>query len=449
MISTLATLWRVKEIRQKILFTLYILLIYRFGTFVPVPGVNVQELGKMFSDATASAGQDAVGTAVKMVQLFSGGAMARFSLFTLGIMPYISASIIMQIMTAVTPSLKAMQEEGPSGQNRLKFYTRLLTIAICLVQGFGYISLLAAQSRGGNADLILDDNFLWRFQTVFMWTAGAMFVMWLGDQISWKGIGNGASLLIMAGIVVELPAALTVLFNPDQFNQASDPAMIPVILLIYLAMIVGIVFITLAQRRIPIHMAKHVRGMKMSLGSRNFLPLRVNQAGVMPVIFAAVVMQFFGMFLQFLSSRSPEIIGPIESTFQRGPNLGYVLAQLSLIIFFAYFYTAMTFNPKEMADNLKKQGHFVPGLRPGKHTADFLEKVMNRVVLAGAVFLAIIDIVPVVGTGSGVQQLVASFMGGTGLLIVVGVALDLMQKLETEITMRNYEGFMKKRRGRN
>jgi preprotein translocase subunit SecY len=245
--------------------------------------------------------------------------------------------------------------------------------------------------------------------------------------------------------------ALITLFNSKEVSGVQyDPALVLLILLVYLAMIVGIVFITLAQRRIPIHMAKHVRGMRMSLGARNFLPLRVNQAGVMPVIFASVVMQFVGVILSKLSESDllRTAVSPIASQMQRGAHFGYVTTEVMLIIFFAYFYTAMTFNPKEMADNLKKQGHFIPGIRPGKHTAEFLEKVMNRVVIAGAIFLAFIDVLPVLATGGGIQSLVARFMGGTGLLIVVGVALDLMQKLETEITMRNYQGFMKQRRNR-
>ena len=446
MIKTLTNLWKIKDLRNKIIFTMVMLAIYRFGTFVPVPGVNLSQLELLFDKfSEQSEGQ---GKVASMIMLFTGGAAARFSIFLLGIMPYISASIIMQVLTFTFAPLKALQEEGPGGQNKIKNYTKLLTVLICMVQGFMMIQVLMAQQNTFDLNVIENpDSIWWKFQAVVAFTAGTMFVMWLGDQISYRGIGNGASLIIMAGIVIQLPPALIEIFS-GTLNE-GNPEVKAIILAVYALMIVGIVLITLAQRRIPIQMAKHVRGMKMSMGERSFLPLRVNQAGVMPVIFASVVIQFLDMLFRIDFIQTAPYMQPITSTMSRGVNFGFVVLQVTLVIFFSYFWTAMQFNPKEMAENLKKQGHFIPGIRPGKHTSEFLEKVMTRVVLAGAIFLAFIDITPALVEGStNLTGMVTSFMGGTGLLIVVGVALDLMQKLETEMTMRNYQGFTTKKRRR-
>lgn len=448
MIGTMANLWRIKEIRSKIMITLLMLGIYRLGTFIPLAGVDGHALKAYYEGMVSDAGGTA--TLTRMLSLFSGGAMFRFSVFALGIMPYISASIIMQILVAVTPSLKAIQEEGPAGQERIKLFTKFAAIVISIIQGIMFLGFLNNINRGLEEPVIVSAGLWWNIQTIATWTAGTLFLMWMGDQISVHGIGNGSSLIIMSGIVVQLPVAIISLLSPDTAGIQRDPLSSLVILVVYFLMIVGIVFITMAQRRVPIQMAKHVRGNRMSQGGamRSYLPLRVNQAGVMPVIFASVVLQFSGVLFNYLADLNGFIFNPIKDQINPGAHFGYVMVNITLIIFFAYFYTAMVFNPKEMSENLKKQGHFIPGIRPGGHTADFLESLMNRVVLAGAVFLALIDVTPVLATGSGVQSVVAQFMGGTGLLIVVGVALDLMQKLETEMTMRNYQGFMRQRRGR-
>jgi preprotein translocase subunit SecY len=444
MIKKLTDIWQIKDLRGKIIFTMVMLLIYRFGTYVPVPGIDLGQLKLMFDKIEAGGGAE--DKLASMLLLFTGGAVLRFSIFLLGIMPYISASIIMQVMTFVYAPLKKLQEEGPAGQNKIKNYTKFLTVGICIVQGFMMINVLLNQQNVHDLQIILyPDSIWWKVLAVTAFTAGGMFILWLGDQISYRGIGNGASLIIMAGIVIQLPPALISIFS-EQVGSNTDGAGRVMIIFTYIAMIVGIVLITLAQRRIPIQMAKHVRGMKMSMGEKSFLPLRVNQAGVMPVIFAAVVIQFLNVLFALNMVSSTPFMHPIMATFDRGLVFGFVVLKVTLVIFFSYFWTAMQFNPKEMAENLKKQGHFIPGIRPGKHTSDYLEKVMTRIVLAGAVFLAFIDISPaLIEDGFNLTQMVTNFMGGTGLLIVVGVALDLMQKLDTELTMRNYEGFATKK----
>jgi preprotein translocase subunit SecY len=422
-LSTILSAFTVSEIRKKLAFTALLLAIYRLGAHVPVPSVNT---------AAVEAVQDSFGGSniLGFLNLFSGGGLSRIALFALGIMPYITASIILQLLTVVVPSLEKLQKEGEVGQQRITQYTRYLTVGLAFGQAIGYVFLFKSFTATAGQPLI--DNF--DAPTVFLivtcLTCGCILVMWLGELITQRGIGNGISLMIFASIISGLPNGVQAWWtNGDQVFKVMMPFMA-------LAVIAAVVFIQEGQRRIPIQYAKRVIGRRMSGGGQTYLPLRVNMAGVIPVIFAASIMAFPPTVGQLITSDQNNGF----ATFFSPNGWAYIVGETIFIILFTYFYTAVTFNPVDQADNLKKYGGFIPGVRPGRPTAEFLDRVLARLTFPGALYLAAVAALPTIL----INQTSANFyFGGTSLLIVVGVALDTMKQLEAQLMMRNYEGFLK------
>ncbi|HYW80933.1 MAG TPA: preprotein translocase subunit SecY [Thermoguttaceae bacterium] len=441
----------IPELRTKILLTLGLLAIYRIGWQIPLPIVDPAK--SLFSESSGG-----MGAMLAQVATFSASQLSQATIFGLGIMPYISASIIFQLLGSVYPPLERLQKEGESGRKKINEYTRYATVLLCLGQSWFYVGVLIRNGmvHEGMLDAAGGLSFGWQLTAVMTMTAGTVFLMWLGEQIDEYGIGNGISLLIMAGILARMPRAGLTLIQPmieqGGFQLGSGKGQIGVDTLLVLAVlfvgvIVGVVFITQGQRRIPTQSAKHVRGRRVYGGSRQYLPLRVNQAGVMPIIFASSLLLFPSVIFGFLSqtlSNYPSL-NYIAGIFSRGQGFVYNVLYVGLIYFFCYFWTAITFNPKDMSDNLKNYGTFIPGYRPGKRTADYLEKVMVRITYVGAGFLALVAIIPtIIGGAMGVDYSVASFFGGTGLLIAVSVAFDLVQKIDSHLVMRNYRGLLEK-----
>ena len=414
--QSLVNAWKIPDLRGKLLFTAGILAIYRFGCHVPVPGVDVSALRDFFEGGGAGV--------LGLLDLFSGGALNKVAIMALGIMPYITASIIMQLLTVVIPKLEELQKEGEQGQKVITKYTRLLTVVLSLVQSVGYIFLF--QQYHALPDLDLPKGML----IVITLTAGATAVMWLGELITARGIGNGMSILIFISIVSRLPQGISMFINSMSFGSKIG------FIVIALGVIVGVIWITSGERRIPVQYAKRVVGRRMMGGASTFIPLKVNMAGVIPVIFASSVMLIPTTFAQYLP-------GGQNSWFTKalGPSsFPYIIGEAALIFLFTYFYTAVTFNPIDQADNLKKYGGFVPGVRPGRPTAEFLDRVLTRLTFPGALFLAAIAVLPwILFRYMNVQF----YFGGTSLLIVVGVALDTMRQMEAQLLMRHYEGFLK------
>jgi preprotein translocase subunit SecY len=420
MIATVLNAFRVADIRKKLLFTAALLALYRLGAFIPVPGVNVEALDQISENY---AGSDVLG----FLNLFTGGGLSRIAIFALGIMPYITASIILQLLTVVSPSLEKLKNEGEVGQQKITQYTRYLTVGLASAQAIGYVFLF--RSQGNSAGTPVFDNFSpgGVILVVVCLTAGCVLLMWMGELITQRGIGNGISLMIFASIVSGLPNGIQAWWtNPDQVFKVMMP-------FVALGVIAAIVFMQEGQRRIPIQYAKRVIGRRMSSGGQTYLPLRVNMAGVIPVIFAASIMAF------------PPTLGQLTgaqglATFFSPNGWAYIVGETVFIIVFTYFYTAVTFNPVEQADNLKKYGGFIPGVRPGRPTAEFLDRILARLTFPGALYLAAVAALPTVL----INQTSANFyFGGTSILIVVGVALDTMKQLEAQLMMRNYEGFLK------
>ncbi|MEX2170886.1 MAG: preprotein translocase subunit SecY [Pirellulales bacterium] len=444
--------WQIPELRQKILLTLLMLGIYRIGFQIHLPMINSQ------AAAAQSEQTGGIGDILRQVAVFSASELDQATIFGLGIMPYISASIIFQLLGSVYPPLERLQKEGEAGRKKINEYTRYATVVLCIIQSYFYLpyiesreGLIHAQFLNASGDLLWN----WKFIAVMVMTAGTIFLMWLGEQIDEFGIGNGISLLIMAGILARMPGAGYQLLQQSTLNLGEtgklDPAKLMLLAVIFVAVVVGVVFITLGQRRIPMQSAKHVRGRRVFGGTRQYLPLRVNQAGVMPIIFASSLLMFPMLIVTQLAAVTA---GGAEDSWWRGFlqwanevfNYGtypYNVSYLILIYFFCYFWTAITFNPKDMAENLKNFGSFIPGYRPGKRTADYLEKVMVRITYVGAGFLAAIAIVPVIiNQALDVDLNIASFYGGTSLLIAVSVAFDLVQKIDSHLVMRNYKGLL-------
>lgn len=445
-------IFTIPELRQKILLTLLFLAIYRVGFAIPLPFVDQSKM-------TAAMGAGgALGNVLNFVSMFSGGNLSHATVFGLGIMPYISASIIFQLLGAVYPPLEKLQKEGESGRKKINEYTRYATVLICLFQAFMYVQYImgpASQGKQGwGLDLYKDSNLAWLSMVVTL-TCGTIFLMWLGEQIDEYGIGNGISLIIMGGIVARIPAATSSLFFENGHFKDSVFTLgggggggrdmsfekLVVLVVLFVTVVVGVVAITKAQRRIKTQSAKHVRGRRVFGGTNQWLPLRVNQAGVMPVIFASSLLVLpyflFGLVTQATDWGWSRVL---QETFER-QGYWYTIMFIAMIYVFCYFWTAMMFNPKEMANNLKDNGSFIPGYRPGKRTAEYLERVMIRITYVGAAFLAIIAVTPTIITNTmNVDPNVASFYGGTGLLIVISVALDLVQKINSHLVMRNYPG---------
>ncbi len=447
-------IFTIPELRQKILLTLALLAIFRVGQQITLPMVDHTRMTAAFSEG----GNQGIGDLLNQISTFSGTDLSQATIFGLGIMPYISASIIFQLLGSVYPPLEKLQKEGESGRKKINEYTRYATVVLCLGQSWVYLGVVI--SRGWIHDEFLVNGslpFIWQLTGVMTMTAGTVFLMWLGEQIDEYGIGNGISLLIMAGILARMPfAGYEELIKPIQehgFELGGNAGNVGVdsllvLALLFVAVVVGVVLITQGQRRIPTQSAKHVRGRKVYGGTRQYLPLRVNQAGVMPIIFASSLLLFPTVIFSYLANAYPESsiwtnLGHVFGRSERSwtYNICYVL----LIYFFCYFWTAISFNPKDMSDNLKDYGTFIPGYRPGRRTADYLEKVMVRITYVGAGFLAIVAILPtLVSSFLPVQYGVASFYGGTSLLIAVSVAFDLVQKIDSHLLMRNYKGLLEK-----
>jgi preprotein translocase subunit SecY len=450
---TIIAIFSIPELRQKILITILFLVIYRIGFHVPLPFINQYEMLKSLQGQQ----QTALGQVLGFVSMFSGGNLSNGCIFGLGIMPYISSSIIFQLLASVYPPLEKLQKEGESGRKKINEYTRYATVPICLVQSWFVVRHLMEGGTGGMGWGIPEYTAWYSILCgVLLMTTGTIFLMWLGEQIDEYGIGNGISLIIMAGILARLPdATRTLLFDTTATGIHLKESIftlggtgganvsfekLVVLIILFVAVVVGVIAITKGQRRIPTQSARHIRGRRVYGGTRNYLPLRVNQAGVMPVIFASSLLMVPFFLFNALQATGWGWARVLYDAFQRQ---GYVynVCYIALIYFFCYFWTALIFNPKDMANNLKDYGTFIPGYRPGKRTAEYLERVMLRITYIGAAFLAVIAIVPsVIQFSMTIDYRIASFYGGTGLLIVVSVALDLVQKINSHLVMRNYPG---------
>lgn len=438
----------IPELRRKIFLTLGLLAIYRVGFWIPLPIVDQSQSG-LFKESGG------FGDILKNVATFSASRLDEATIFGLGIMPYISASIIFQLLGSVWKPLEELQKEGESGRKKINEYTRYATVVLCLFQSYLYVRYMVSMN-------MIDQSFLvngalplsWSIVSVMVMTAGTIFLMWLGEQIDEFGIGNGISLLIMAGILARMPKAGIDLLRPifrGELQLEAGPgemgvAKLIVLALLFLAVVFGVVFITQGQRRIPMQSAKHVRGRRVyGGGTRQYLPLRVNQAGVMPIIFASSLLMFPAFGFDLLAKAFPNVgfFSEARSALYLPSAYTHNVLYVVLIYFFCYFWTAITFNPKDMSENLKNFGSFIPGYRPGKRTADYLEKVMVRITYVGAGFLALVAIMPtLVSSSAQIDYTLASFYGGTGLLIAVSVAFDLVQKIDSHLVMRNYKGLL-------
>jgi len=442
MLGTVINIFRIPELRNKVLFTLAMLMIYRIGFHIPVPGFDQSKI--MAIAQTRDTGSP-LGRAAEYLQMFTGGTLSHSSLFGLGIMPYITASIILMLLGEVVPALKKLRMEGQTGYKKINEYTRYLTVAVCLIQAIMYMRVMGIRS------LTYPGMYTQAFvMGIFGMTTGTIFLMWLGEQIDEYGLGNGISLIIMAGIISRAPWAVKTLFENVDLRVGASAGTIGPAQLLFLAaasifVISGTILITQGQRRIPIQQAKQMRGHRMYGGQRHYLPLRVNHGGVMPLIFASSFMMFPPIIIQQIANierfQNSRILLTLQEAFSMDAYT-YNVSYMILIILFAYFWTTVQFQPKEVAKNLRDSGSFIPGLRPGRRTADYLETVMARITYYGGGFLAIIAVVPTVVTILlGVDWRVATFLGGTGLLIVVSVSLDLIQRIEANLIMRSYEGF--------
>jgi preprotein translocase subunit SecY len=449
MIKTLINVFRIPELRNKVMFTLFMLAIYRIGFHVPLPGVDQEAFrtqAQRMQDAAKGGGQEsAAAKLASYVSLFSGGDLSQSTIFGLGIMPYISASIIFQLLTTVMPALEKLQKEGETGRRKIQEWTRYATVPLCIIQAVFWLSYmhntdppLVSRTFSGAVSFWL--------MGIFGLTAGCVFLMWLGEQIDEYGLGNGISLIILAGIVARMPNAIVLLYTEAKAEQTPGVTFGKIVFLIlsFIFVVAGSILITQAQRRIPIQQAKHTRGRRVYGGQRQYLPLRVNHGGVMPIIFAQSLMLFPGVLVGWIAGyfKGNAFLGWLNGEFSRG-GFVYLALEAVLIYFFAYFWTTVQFQPKEMANQLRDYGSFIPGLRPGKRTADYLEKVMMRITFVGAAFLVVVAIIPsAIAAQFNINPLVAQFLGGTGLLIVVSVALDMVQRIEANLLMRNYGGFL-------
>ncbi|MBI3814687.1 MAG: preprotein translocase subunit SecY [Nitrospinae bacterium] len=423
-------IFNVPELKKRIFFTFALLAVYRVGAHVPTPGIDAYALSEFFKGTA--------GTILGFFDMFSGGAFRRLTIFALGIMPYISSSIILQLLTVVVPSLEKLKKEGEQGQKKITQYTRYGTVVLSCIQGLGISFGLEAMKSPTGALVVSDPGWSFRLMTILTLTAGTSFIMWLGEQITERGIGNGISLIIFAGIVAGIPSAIT---NTVKLMGTGEIQLFVLLgILIFMVAVVGIiVFMESGQKRIPVQYAKRVVGRKMYGGQSTHLPLKVNTSGVIPPIFASSIIMFPATIANFINHPWMKVV---SNSLMPG-TIMYTLLYVAMIFFFCYFYTAIIFNPADVADNMKKHGGFIPGIRPGKPTSEFIDKTLSRVTFGGAAYLSLICVLP--------DYLIKYFnipfyFGGTGLLIVVGVAMDTMAQVESHLVMRNYEGFIKKGR---
>jgi len=449
LIKTIINVFRIEELRKKILFTIGMLAVYRIGFWIPVPGVDQSALTQFFEAQAASGG--AAGKVMQYVAIFSGGSFGQSTIFGLGIMPYITAAIIFQLFQSVSPQLKKLKEEGPTGFAKIQEWTRYVTVGLCVVQAVGWLSFIT------KSQLVYGEwssNPLWWVMAVTAHTAGTIFLMWLGEQIDRFGIGNGVSLIIMAGILTGMPGAIMSLYSGFDPKDSTKMGWMGLIVLIslFVMVVAGSVLLTVAQRRIPVQQAKHSRGKRVFGGQKSYLPLRVNHGGVMPIIFASSLMIFPSVAFGYLTELAQtsgnndgfyfDALQWLSTNFQMG-QFPYMVLYVVMVYFFSYFWITVQFNPEEMSKQLRDHGSFIPGLRPGPRTAEYLEAVMERITYVGAAFLSVIAVLPMVASSKlGIEFTVSQFLGGTGLLIVVSVALDFLQRVEASLLMRNYEGFL-------
>ena len=453
--NTILNIFRIPELRNRVFFTLGVLVVYRLGFFIPLIGVDQSALASFYDQQRESGSVEGLGRILDYASIFSGGSFSQSTIFGLGIMPYITAAIIFQLLQTAIPRLQELKKEGASGQQKITEWTRYTTVAMCLVQGFMWMKFMLANGMVRQEFLTSSNVLFFYLSGLTALTAGSIFLMWLGEQIDKYGIGNGVSLILTAGIIARMPDAVQYLVDNTDLSLQSGDGKIGVVGLLFLIVafiivVAGSILITLAQRRIPIQQARHTRGRKTYGGQRHYLPLRVNHAGVMPIIFASSLLIFPSAFFGYLaSSVSPDAPGWWAATvsflninFQMG-EYPYIVLEILLIYFFSYFWTTVVFSPDDMAQQLRDNGSFIPGLRPGPRTAEYLETVVERVTYVGAGFLAIIAVIPsLVSTYMQIPINVSSFLGGTGLLIVVSVGLDLLQRIEANLVMRNYSGFL-------
>ena len=421
LIDTIKNIWRIEELRKRILITLGLLLVYRIGSFIVLPGVNSAAL----ANATAGGG----GGLVDLLSIFTGGAFTRASIFALGVMPYISASIIMQLAGIAVPAVQKMQREE-SGRRKINQWTRYLTILICVFQAPGYIYTYVDEG----ARQVANPQF-WMFTSIVILTCSTLFVMWLGERITERGLGNGISLIIMIGILARLPES----FIQEFIGRTTGGGGLVVILIevvLWLLIIAGNILLVQGTRRIPVQFAKRVQGNKQFGGVRNYIPLKVNAAGVMPIIFAQAIVTIPLILAQTMGWDSLATFNDITSWW-------YNITLFMMVVLFTYFYTAITVNPNQLADDMKRNGGFIPGVKPGKHTAGHIDDLLSRITLPGAIFLGLVAILPAFAVMAGVKQGFAQFFGGTSLLIMVGVLLDTLQQIESHLLMRHYDGLMK------
>jgi preprotein translocase subunit SecY len=417
----------IPELRRRITFTFLMLAVYRMGVQIPTPGINGEALATIFEKA---------GTLFDMFNMFSGGALENFSIFALGIMPYISASIIFQLLTVVVPQLEALSKEGESGRHKITKYTRYATVALSLIQGlFISVGLESMQAPGGGEMIVANPGVAFRLMTVLTLTSGTAFIMWLGEQMSERGIGNGISLIITAGIVARMPAAIV---KTGKMVSAGDMTFIfvPILLAMMFGVIALIVYFETAQRRIPVQYAKRVVGRKMYGGQQSHLPLKINMSGVIPPIFASSIMMFPATIGSFVKV---EWVQKAAALLQWG-SVSWTIMYVGFIVFFCFFYTAVTFNPVDVAENLKRNGGFIPGIRPGKKSAEFIDKIVVRLTVIGAIYVSLVCVLPNILIN---ELNVPFYFGGTALLIIVGVAIDTIAQIESHTVMRNYDGLLK------
>ncbi|NNG01033.1 MAG: preprotein translocase subunit SecY [Desulfobacteraceae bacterium] len=421
-------IFKIPELKKRIFYTLALLAVYRVGVFVPTPGIDRVALESFFAKME--------GTIFGIFNMFSGGAMEQLSVFALGIMPYISASIILQLLTVVIPHLERLKKEGEQGRKKITQYTRYGTVALSIIQGFGISVGLESMTSPGGAAVVLFPGWGFRLLTVITLTAGTAFIMWLGEQITERGIGNGISLIIFAGIVARMPAAIS---NTFRLLSTGEVGIFKIIIIVILMiLVVGfIIYVEQGQRRIPVQYAKRVVGRRLYGGQSTHLPLKINTSGVIPPIFASSIIMFPATIASFISI---PWIQNVSNSIRPG-NALYELPFIGFIFFFCYFYTAVTFNPVDVADNMKKNGGYIPGIRPGKRTADYIDRVLTRITLGGAVYVSAVCVLPSILIS---RFNVPFYFGGTALLIVVGVAIDTVAQMESHMLSRHYEGFLKK-----
>ena len=429
-VETIKNIWRIEDLRKRILITLLLVLIYRFGTYIVLPGIDPKDLTAL--------GEQTRGGLMALLDMFSGGAFSNASIFALGIMPYISASIVMQLAAIVIPSFQKMQREGESGRRKINQWTRYLTVIVLILQGSAYLVNLNVQLRSAGASMPTDWWF--RISSTIIMAGGSMFVLWLGERITDKGIGNGISFIILIGIIARLPHSLFEEFTSRVTEKSGGLVMFLFEILFLLLVMAGAILLVQGTRKVVVQYAKRIIGNKQYGGARQYIPLKVNAANVMPIIFAQAIM-FIPISLAGFSNSGENI--SFMRAFMDNTGFWYNFVFALLIIAFTYFYTAITINPTQMADDLKRNNGFIPGIKPGRATREYLDEIMSRITFPGAIFLAIVAIMPAFARILGISQGFAQFFGGTSLLILVGVVLDTLQQIESHLLMRHYDGLLK------